>query len=184
MSGRLKERELRLLSELMKNSKQSDREVAQKLRVSQPTVSRIRAKLEKEGYIREYTIIPDFSKLGYKIMAITFGLSKSLSEEAAEKARKTIRDAIKNERFGFAMLERGMGLGFDGVIITYHRDYSSFQRFSRWLRQVLPKDLMDVEKIESFLVDLDDKVRYLPFTFSMLQRDLLPQAQEKGKSQA
>jgi len=178
----MRQRELRILFELMKNSKQSDREVAQKLRVSQPTVSRIRAKLEKQGYIKEYTIIPDFSKLGYKIMAITFGLSRTLTEEAAEEARKTIHDAIKNERFGFVMLERGMGLGFDGVIITYHRDYSSYQRFLRWLRQVFPKDLLDVEKIDSFLVDLDDKVRYLPLTFSMIAKDLLPQAQERGKS--
>lgn len=182
MSGRLKERELRILSELMKNSKQSDREVAQKLRVSQPTVSRIRAKLQKEGYIKEYTMIPDFSKLGYKIMAITFGLSQALHKEAAEKARKIIRDSIKNEQFGFVMLERGMGLGFDGVIITYHRDYSSYQRFLRWLKQVFPKDLVDVGKIASFLVDLDDKVRYLPLTFSMLAKDLLPQAQKKGKN--
>lgn len=174
MSGVMKQRELRILHELMKNSKQSDREVAQKLGVSQPTVSRIRGRLEKEGYIKEYTIIPDFSKLGYKIMAITFGLSRALPEEAAETVRKIIRDGIKNERFGLVMLERGMGLGFDGVIITYHKDYSSYQRFLRWLRQAFPEDLLDVEKISSFLVDLDDKVRYLPFTFSMLAKDLLP----------
>jgi len=170
----MKQRELRILSELIKNSKQSDREVAQKLKVSQPTVSRIRAKLEKEGYIKEYTIIPDFSKLGYKIMAITFALSKALSEEAAEKVRKIVKNAIERDQFGFVMLERGMGLGFDGVVITYHRDYSSYQRFLRRLRQLFPKDLMNVERIDSFLVDLDDKVRYLPLTFSILAKELMP----------
>lgn len=170
----MKQRELRILSELMKDSKQSDRELARKVGVSQPTVSRIRSRLEKEGYIKEYTIVPDFSKLGYKIMAITFGLSQALSEEASERVRKILQDGIKKERLCLVMLERGMGLGFDGVFITYHRDYSSHRRFLGWLRQAFPKDLLDVEKVSSFLVDLDDEVRYLPFTYSMLAKDLLP----------
>jgi len=178
MSEKLKERELRTLSQLMKNSRQSDREVAHKLGVSQPTVSRTRAKLEKQGYIREYTIIPDFSKLGYKIMAITFGLSRTLSEEEAERTRKNILDHIKDERFGLVMLRRGLGLGFDGVIITYHKDYASHHRFLRWLKETFPKDLLDVKKLASFLIDLDDKVSHLPFTLSLLA-DELPQAQQK-----
>lgn len=40
--------------------------------VSQPTVSRLIRKLESEGVIREYTMIPDFSKLGYQILGLTF----------------------------------------------------------------------------------------------------------------
>jgi Lrp/AsnC family leucine-responsive transcriptional regulator len=62
----LREIELRVLSELIKNSRISDRELGKKLRMSQPTVSRIRNKLENEGYIKEYTLIPDFQKLGYE----------------------------------------------------------------------------------------------------------------------
>jgi DNA-binding Lrp family transcriptional regulator len=178
MSEGLKQRELGIISELMKNSRQSDREVAHKLGISQPTVSRIRARLEKQGYIKEYTIIPDFSKLGYKIMAITFGLSRTLSEEDAERARKNILDHVKDERFGLVMLKRGLGLGFDGVIITCHRDYASHHRFLRWLRQTFPEDLIDVEKLASFLIDLDDRVIHLPLTLSLLA-DELPLAQQK-----
>ena len=62
----------RLLRELLKNSKRSDRELAKVLGVSQPTITRIRHKLEQEGVIRDYTIIPDFKKLGFEIMAIEF----------------------------------------------------------------------------------------------------------------
>ncbi len=62
----------KLISELMKNSRRSDRELAQAIGVSQPTVSRTIKKLEKEGYIREYTMIPDFHKLGYEIAVLTF----------------------------------------------------------------------------------------------------------------
>jgi DNA-binding Lrp family transcriptional regulator len=67
----MKNIELRLISELMKNSRRSDRELAKALGVSQPTVSRTIKRLEEEGYIKEYTMIPDFSKLGYEIMGIT-----------------------------------------------------------------------------------------------------------------
>jgi len=68
----LKEVELRLVGELMKNSRRSDRELAKALKVSQPTVSRMIKKLEKEGVIQEYTMIPNFSKLGYEIMGASF----------------------------------------------------------------------------------------------------------------
>jgi len=67
----LKDTELKLVAELMKDSHRSDRELAKILNVSQPTVSRARARLEKEGFIREYTVIPDFVKLGFQIAAIT-----------------------------------------------------------------------------------------------------------------
>jgi DNA-binding Lrp family transcriptional regulator len=51
---------LKLVAELFRNSRKSDREMARKLGVSQPTVSRMRGKLESEGVIQEYTIIPDY----------------------------------------------------------------------------------------------------------------------------
>jgi len=45
-----------------------------------------------------------------------------------------------------------------------------------WLGQF---EFLDVEKIDSFLIDLDDEVRYRPLTFSTLAKDLLSQAQRK-----
>jgi DNA-binding Lrp family transcriptional regulator len=49
-----------LLLELLKDSKRSDRELAKVLGVSQPTVSRMRSRLVKEGVIRDFTVVPDF----------------------------------------------------------------------------------------------------------------------------
>jgi DNA-binding Lrp family transcriptional regulator len=69
---------LRLVSEMLKNSKKSDRELAGILGVSQPTVSRTRVRIEND-YIKTYTIIPDFEKLGYQIMAFTFSKMKAYS---------------------------------------------------------------------------------------------------------
>ena len=45
----LKDVELRLVSELMKNSRRSDRELGKAIHVSQPTVSRTIKKLEKKA---------------------------------------------------------------------------------------------------------------------------------------
>jgi DNA-binding Lrp family transcriptional regulator len=45
----MKDSELRLTAELMKNSRRSDRELAKALGVSQPMISRMIKKLEKEG---------------------------------------------------------------------------------------------------------------------------------------
>jgi len=72
----LKAVELRLVAELLKNSRRSDRELAKALGVSQPTVSRTMKKLEEQGVIKEYTIVPDFSKLGFQIMGVSLSNSK------------------------------------------------------------------------------------------------------------
>jgi DNA-binding Lrp family transcriptional regulator len=61
----VKEIALRLVAELLKDSHRSDRELAKVLGISQPTVSKLTERLRKMGVIREYTIIPDFNKLGF-----------------------------------------------------------------------------------------------------------------------
>jgi DNA-binding Lrp family transcriptional regulator len=172
----MKDVELKLIAELMKNSRKSDRELARVIGVSQPTVTRTRNRLEKEGYIKEYTMIPDFCKLGYRIMAITFALSRTLDKEEADKARKLLADSVKDKQFEFIMLERGRGLGFDGVIISLHEDYSSYLNVRKWLRQF---DFLYVAEADSFLVSLDDEVRYRPLTFSTLATCLLSKERKR-----
>jgi DNA-binding Lrp family transcriptional regulator len=173
----MKDVELRLISGLMQNGRISDRELAKKLGISQPTVTRLRSKLEKEGIIREYTMIPDFTKIGYKIMAITFALSRSLDKEEAERVQKKIADGLKDKQFEFIMLERGDGLGFDAVIISLHKDYVSYLKVSEWLRKF---DFLKVLRTNSFLINLEDEVRYRPLTFSTLARLIRLQAESRG----
>jgi DNA-binding Lrp family transcriptional regulator len=69
---KLKDVELRIIAELIKNSHRSDRELARVIGVSQPTVTRSINRLEKEGIIKDYAMIPDFRKLGYQIMGVSF----------------------------------------------------------------------------------------------------------------
>jgi DNA-binding Lrp family transcriptional regulator len=165
----LKDVELRLVSELMKNSRRSDRELAKAVKVSQPTVSRTIKRLEGEGIIKEYTMIPDFSKLGYKILAITFvKMKKALNQEQIERARKIV-ESLNAKAPEIVMFERGLGLDSDGVIITYHKNYSSHVKFIEWLRQF---DLT-TEEVRGFLVSLEDKVRYRPLTFLAMAEHVL-----------
>ena len=166
----MKEIELKVLSELMKNSRRSDRELAKALGVSQPTVTRVRGKLEKEEIIKEYTIIPDFNKLGYKITALTFAKfhnqpSPSVLQEAKEVAQRRLAEIGEA-----VIIERGIGLDSNGVVISFHRDYSSYLKMQEWLKQfnfIGPYDL------SSFLINLDDQVHYRYLTFSTLAEHLL-----------
>jgi DNA-binding Lrp family transcriptional regulator len=174
----LKKIELKLLAELMRNCRRSDRQLAKALGISQPTVGRLLSKMRKSGLIREYVALPDFEKLGYRIMALTFmKLQSALKPEDLEKARKTAKEDIKSGPLGVIMCERGIGLGFHGVVISYHTDYSSYREVLQWLKNY---DFLDLASIESFLIDLEDKVHYRSLTFQTLAQHIM-KLREEGK---
>jgi DNA-binding Lrp family transcriptional regulator len=174
----MKDLERRLVSELMKNCRRSDRQLAKVLGVSQPTISRALNKLEKEGVIKEYTIVPDFRKLGYTLLAVTFvKLKRQLSQDEIEKARKSARESVKSN-LNFIMLERGMGMGYDGVFLSFHEDYTSFTEHGKWLTQF---DFLEISDIQSFLINLEDEIRYRSLTFSTLAKHILTLQTEQKK---
>ena len=167
----IREIELKVLSELMKNSRVSDRALAKRLGVSQPTVSRIRSKFEKEGYIKEYTYIPDFVKLGYNLMALTFvKRAQGFSREDNGPLFKEANKAAGKTGFDTVMAVRGMGCGYDAVVLSFHENYSAFLERLREIKQ-FPH--IDVEQIDSFIVDLNDKGLYRQLTFSALANHML-----------
>ena len=173
----MKDIELRLVSELMKNSCRSDRELAQALQVSQPTVSRTRKKLEKEGYISEYTAIPNFNKIGYHIFALTFFSWKhGLNVEEKEEARKLALEKSPHVADNVVLIERGIGFEHDSFMASFHKDYASYTEL---LKEARANPYMDTHKLQSFLVDLDDKVHYRYLTFSTLAKHMLEKNQKK-----
>jgi DNA-binding Lrp family transcriptional regulator len=170
----LREVELRLIAELMKNSRRSDRELAKVVGASQPTVTRTRIRLEKEGFLKEYTVLPDFRKIGFELLALTFLKSRpGMGAEDVQKMRKTAMEATRKTAFDFVMAERGAGLGFDAVVVSLHRDYASYNEFRNHLRKY---DFLD-SHLESFLISLEDEVRYLPLTLTVLARHMLERAE-------
>ena len=162
----MKDIEFRLIAELMKNSRRSDRELAKIIGVSQPTVSRTIKRLEKEGFIKEYTLVPDFTKLGFAIMSLSFTKLKGpVSEEKLKEIRKQFRQTVLKEPISTIVAMSGMGCNADRVIIAFHENYSAYTQFIDKIRQ---HPLIVVEQISSFLIDLKDRSQYLPLTLSGL----------------
>ncbi len=139
-----------LLRELLKNSKRSDRELAKVLKVSQPTITRTRRKLENNGLIQDYTIIPGFRKMGFEILALTFVKMHAdiLIGETGERAEK-YAEKFPNVIF----FHCGKGLGMTGVIISFHKNYTEYFKQVNQLRV----DLKDViEDIQSFVIPIGE----------------------------
>jgi DNA-binding Lrp family transcriptional regulator len=173
----VKDTELRLISELIKGSRRSDRELAKAIGVSQPTVTRIRTRLEKEGIVKEYTMIPDFSKIGFEIMAVTFvKFSGQPSEQKIEELRSIAQEFQRRSTFPTAMIMAGMGLGFDRIIVSLHEDYSSYSRFLTLSRQL---STQGIASIESFVINLCDKAHYQPLTMASVGKYLLEQRERE-----
>jgi DNA-binding Lrp family transcriptional regulator len=139
MSEKEKEK-MRLLYELIKGSRRSDRQLAKVLKISQPTITRKRTRLEAEGYIKEYTIVPDVSKMGYEMVAFTFLGFTEAKAELLEKAREWSK---KQPNIVFA--SDGEGLGMNSIIVSVHKNYASFSKLITSLRQDWQPNLKDVQ---------------------------------------
>ncbi|MDH5450918.1 MAG: hypothetical protein OEX77_08495 [Candidatus Bathyarchaeota archaeon] len=139
---------LQLLRELLKNSKRSDRDLAKVLKVSQPTITRTRHKLEKNRMVEDYTIIPNFKKMGFEILALTFVKMRSeiLTPQTMEEARKYAAQ-FPNAIFA----STGEGLGMTGVIISFHKNYTDYHNKLNLLR-IDWKELAD--DIQGFVVSI------------------------------
>jgi len=171
----LKTVELKLISELMKNSRKSDRELAKAVGVSQPTVSRLRAKLEKEGIIKEYTMIPDFSKLGFNLLSLIMLKLNPISDERVQELHRAARELDNQERRPFLMIMNGIGLGKNLAILGFHKDYGEYAAHIRDIKNAARsrmKAFMDVEGTEGFLIDLNYMNHYQPITFSKMAANL------------
>lgn len=162
----MKRTELKLISELMKNSRRSDRELAKAIGVSQPTVSRMIKKLEKEGVLLEYTAIPDFSKIGFKVMSLELvKMKETASKQELEKTRKEILEPLMKESTPAIIGLNGIGFNANRMALAFHEDYSAYTVFRQKLQQhplVLP------DGVDSFLVDLTEKNNFLPLTLSVV----------------
>ena len=145
----MKKRMKNLLLELLKNSKRSDRELAKVLGVSQPTVTRMRNRLVKEGMIQDFTIIPDFGRMGFEIMAVTAVKAKR-KKELIQKGEKLVMD-----RPNIIFAGRAKGMGKNGLLISLHKNYEDFDNF---LTEYMLEWGEDIEDFETILVSLGGRI--------------------------
>ena len=163
---KMKDIDFKILSGLMKNSKISDRKLADRIGVSQPTVTRRRAKLEKELSF-DYTVIPDFAKLGMGIMAFHFTYWKPESYEALTQLKGFTERVEKwrSEQSNMIFLSSGEGLGMSRLAIMVHKDYSEYVKFKAKLEKEWGQHLA---KYETFIVSLKSDQVKRPLTLKYL----------------
>jgi DNA-binding Lrp family transcriptional regulator len=160
MSDKEKEK-IDLLHELIKGSRRSDRELAKVLKTSQPTITRKRTRLESEGYINEYTVIPNLVKMGYEIIAFTF---LAFTEAKPELLAKAHEWGKKQPNIVFA--SDGEGLGMNSIIVSVHKNYASFSKLITDMRQDWQPNLKDVQ---SFILSVNrPELMVKPFSFKYL----------------
>jgi len=155
---------LKLLFELIKNSKRSDRELAKILGVSQPTITRMRQRLEKKT-IKEYTAIPDWAELGYELMAFTFANMSFKPSQMQEQTKKAKDWFMKHPNVIFA--SNGDGMGKNGVCISFHKDYTSFANFIAECQTEWGEYMKDMQ---FFIVSIKGGLALKPFSFKYLEK--------------
>jgi len=162
---KLNEIDRKILAELMKNSKVSDRKIAKKIGVSQPTVTRRRTRLEREA-IDTYTIIPKWKELGVKLMAIHFVKNREvqISDEKFKEAwEKSFKWMMQHPNVLTSVGSRGMG--WHGFTLSVHRSYSDFEEFMSDHAIKLGKYVEDVQTV---IVNLEGERILKPFDLKYL----------------
>ena len=164
---KLRELDYKLLSELMKNAKRSDRQIAKVLKSSQPTITRTRVFLEKE-LIDGYTIIPKWEKLGYNILAITFVKTKQALgiEERYEAAHKKGTKWLMKQP-NIIMSGGCRGMGMDGFLMSVHKSYSDFDEFMFNHKRELGELVDDIQTV---IVNLGGSAILKPLHFKYLAK--------------
>lgn len=145
----LTSREKQVLTELLKNCRISDQEIARRLKTSRPTIFKIRERLEKEGIIKRYVPIIDFEKLNLNLQSVVLykwrDYSKTEELENIIKFIKALPEVI--------LFIKGEGMGSKtDLIISIHEDLRDYERFIRKLKYEW-KD--NVENVEVFLSSID-----------------------------
>jgi len=160
------EKMTKLIRELLRDSRRSDRELAKAIGASQPTVTRNRRLLAK--YIRSYTIIPEFEKIGYEILAITFAKAKTYEQDKVDQKLSMAKKWV-NDHANVFFASDGEGLGKDAVMVSVHKNYSRYADFMRDYTVTFADFVTDVQ---SFVVSLKTGIVMKPFDVKYIADDV------------
>ena len=155
----------KILSELLRNSKVSDRRIAKKLDVSQPTITRRRSQLEK-SLIEAYTVLPNMKEMGFEIIALTFMASRreALTRGRLEVAQGKARNwHAKHPNVIF--VGAGHGMGWNGVMVSLHKSFSDYAKLKAEHNKEFGEYIADTE---SFIMEVDTTTALKPFNLSNL----------------
>jgi DNA-binding Lrp family transcriptional regulator len=157
---------LKLMKEMLKNSRRSDRELAKSVNASQPTVTRNRKILAR--YIRSYTVVPEFSKIGYELLAFTFAKCRTHDSKTLEARFPTAQEWFMKKP-NVLFVSDGEGLERDFAVVSLHRNYSKYAEFMRDCVFNFSDIMYD---FQSFIVSLKTGMVMKPFDLAYLSDDV------------
>ena len=117
MSSKLDNMDLEVLEALKDNSRATVREIAKKINLPITTVHNRLRKLKKESVIKQFTIEPDYEKLGKPVLALVFA---SIDHEKLVDTKSGI-DSLKKKLHGFDEVEKIFAVTGDIDIILFVR---------------------------------------------------------------
>ena len=161
----LKENELKILFELIKNARRSDRELARAVRVSQPTVTRTRIKLEKMGLVKEYTVIPDLRKMGYELLVFTFMSFAEDKPELFDEAREWI-----NKQPSVIFANNGEGQRMNSMMLSLHKNYTGYTHLVTDLQRDWQPNLVNLQSFIISLARSDQAIRDFSFRHLLTEK--------------
>jgi DNA-binding Lrp family transcriptional regulator len=135
-------------------------------------------KLEKEGVIKEYTIIPDFKKLGYTIMGATLlKVEEGLIKEKFQEIRSASTKIEQEAQPASLLAVNAVGGKENRLFIAFYKDYSEYANAVRLARQI---PFVNIDSMNSLLVDLNDKTNYRILSMSAIANHLLQRLERNG----
>ncbi len=156
-------RERSILLELAKNARLSDRDLAAKLKTSQPTITRLRSKMMEDKYIDRFVILPNLSKLGLKFWSVT--TMKPSSSSAGKKILQWAHDSPQ-----VLMAGEGEGPRMHSVLVeSIHADFSQYQEFIQDFKEKFAGQVTD---IHAFYMDPSNVSKFYHW-HSVLENRLL-----------
>ena len=139
---KLTKRESQVLTELLKNAKTTDQEIARRIGISRPGVAKIRERLETRGIIKGYRALPNYEKLDLKIHAIILYRWKDYSKK--QELEEVIEYIKKQPQIILFVKGEGMGSKTD-AIISLHEQLEDYEKFIRSLKNVWKDNVEDIE---------------------------------------
>jgi len=137
-----------ILYELDKNSRQSDNELARKVRLNKNTVKFRVNRLKKLGIIKNFTTIINPSKLGKSVFKIYLKL-KSLEDKTKNSIVKYL--LTKKSVFWISQYEGGWDLIVDILAETHYEFYAFYNQLtSKFGRHILEKETTNQIEVPFF----------------------------------
>ncbi len=157
---------LKVLFALLALGGKSDREIAKKLGINNSTLSRRRKKLEEEGYIKEYTLLPDFHKMGLDIIVFS---SCSTSDVVPTENSKYVQELVNKIPEMLCLFEDHDVAGTNWFAVTVHRNYDEFVELYKNVMDEITSMHLHVPRVESKrLVFHTNKLYPKPFSLRQL----------------